>query len=96
MAMNILASPTTPATPEKDPFMLPRPNAKELPYMIQILKEMAKVNCEKDYSDWMISLHRHNKLNLVSCALEFFFSSMMLFASCPDSATFRRCPKSFF
>ncbi|KAI8580896.1 hypothetical protein K450DRAFT_235107 [Umbelopsis ramanniana AG] len=31
--------------------------------MIDILKEMWKVNCEKDYSDWMISLHRHNKLN---------------------------------
>lgn len=74
MAMNILASPTTPGTPAKGVFMLPRPNAKELPYMIQILKELAKVNCEKDYSDWMISLHRHNKLNLVSCALEIFLA----------------------
>jgi hypothetical protein len=41
--------------------------------MIEILKEMWKVNCEKDYSDRMESLHRHNKLNTVSSAQQVFF-----------------------
>ncbi|KAH8548697.1 hypothetical protein BGW37DRAFT_523180 [Umbelopsis sp. PMI_123] len=43
--------------------LLPRPNPKEVPYMIDILKENWNVSCEKEYSDWIISLHRHNKLN---------------------------------
>lgn len=61
-SMNIIKSTRS---HQRDPLMLPRPSAKEIPYMIQILKEMGKVSCEKEYSDWMISLHAHNKLNIV-------------------------------
>lgn len=43
-----------------------RPNPKELPYMIDILKEIGKASCEEEYSLWVQNLEGENKLSLVS------------------------------
>lgn len=77
--MDVISTSSSPSIGRSLP-LLPRPEPKEIPYMIEILKEMWKVNCEKDYSDRMESLYRHNKLNTVSSAQQvssFFFNRSM-------------------
>lgn len=53
---------TTPSQSE----LLPRPNPRVLPYMIEIFKAMGNVACEEEYSVWIQDLYHQNKLSLVS------------------------------
>jgi hypothetical protein len=53
--------------------LFPRPSPRELPYMIDILKEMGKITCEEEYSEWIKNLYHENKLSLVSNVMKLVY-----------------------